>query len=54
MTFSLNNSPFALMVQGLRPQSTYTSDVSKEKPKQKTDSLPHWIDYLNADAVPTK
>jgi len=50
MIISLQNSPFALLMQGLRLASGHTADAAPESETQKNAIAPHWIDFLNEDA----
>jgi len=52
MIISLQNSPFALLMQGLRLRraSSHAADAAPKSETRKSAIVPHWIDFLNEDA----
>jgi len=51
MIVSLQNTPFALLMQGLRlrPSSTRVAKAAPGTKAPKPAIVPHWIDFLNED-----
>ena len=51
MILSLQNTPFALLMQGLRlrPATARSGDAALRAKAPKSAVVPHWIDYLNDD-----
>lgn len=49
MIVSLQNTPFALLMQGLRLRTglTRSSDTANAASSEKSAMCPHWIDFLN-------
>ena len=51
MILSLQNTPFALLMQGLRlrPAAARAEAAALRAKAPKSAVVPHWIDYLNDD-----
>ena len=51
MILSLQNTPFALLMQGLRlrPDTARSGDAALRAKAPKSAVVPHWIDVLNDD-----
>lgn len=51
MILSLQNTPFALLMQGLRlrPATARSGDAALRAKAPKSAVVPHWIDFLNDD-----